>query len=179
MASKRPDREATLSEVLNEVSLVDLGRMLKRGLAALGCWALFSVIILVVTSVTGTAGVGWDKLGIPSWTIWLLFGWMYVYGATSERSFHELKLSWYFPKLGWFTSLLLTGYFVGFAYLLSALWQMPQGIERGAAFFAVWFGYTAPFVSFCSVVNAGYEKLMAKREEALAEPQDGSEAVAW
>jgi len=179
MASREPDKEATLGEVLAEVSLVDVGRMLKRGLATLGCWALFYVFIIVITSVTDSAGVGWDKLRVPGWLVWVLIGWAYVYGATSERSFHQLKMSWYFPKLNWLTSLLLTGYAVGFGYLLSALWQMPVGVERGAAFFAVWFGYTAPFVAFCSVTNAGYEKLMEKRRATVADPQEMSESVAW
>ena len=57
---------------------------------------------------------------------------------------------------------MLAGYAVGFGYLLSALW-IPQGVERVVAFFAVWLGYTAPFLAFTSVISSGHEKLVAKR----------------
>lgn len=179
MARKEPEKEATLGEVLSEVSLADVGRMSKSGLATMGCWAVFMVIVLVIVSVTDSAGIGFDKVGVPDWVVWLIIGWFYVYTATSQRSFHELKMSGYFPKLGWFSSLLLTGYAVGFGYLINAVFQMPVGVERGAAFFAVSCGYTAPLIAFISVINAGYVKLMDKRRASLTSLQPSDVADEW
>jgi len=169
MTGKKLEKEATLREVLAEVSLVDLGGMLKRGFATIGCWTLMFAIIFLITTISEGAGYGWDTLGIPDWILWVLIAWLWVHIATSQRSSHEWNVSWYFPKLNWFGSLFLSAYLVGFVYLFLWVIDLEVGLERFGAFLALWFGYTAPFVLLLSATNAGYEKLMEKRRAALAE----------
>jgi hypothetical protein len=177
MGRKDPETEATLGEVLAEVSLADLSPMLKRGLAAMGCWAVFYLVIFLFTTVTDSAGVGFDSFGVPDWIVWLLFAWMMTHAATSHRSFHEL--SWYFPKLNWLGSLLLAGYLLGFFYLAMAVSHMEVGAARLLAAFAVFVGYMTPFAAFLAVTHAGYDKLMEKRRTTAREPAESSAGLEW
>ena len=168
MLQKEPSNEATLGEVLSEVTLADVGRKLKKGAGLLGCYAVFLIVILAITSVGKSTGYDLDQLGIPSWIIWLLLAWVYVYGATSERSFHTIDTSWYFPKLKWFGSLVLAAYLVGFAYGVHWVSNMDEGVERGIWAMLVWVGYTSPFILFLSIISVGHDNLMKKRRAAAA-----------
>lgn len=163
MGRKEPSKEARLGEVLAEVSLVDVWRIVKGGLATMGCLGVFFAIIFAITSVSESAGYGMDDLGVPNWLVWLLLSWAFVYSATSETSWHELSMSWYFPKLGWMGSLILAAYLVGFAYLFIWVSNMEVGVERLLSFLIVWLGYTSPFLLFLSAISVGHTKLMEKR----------------
>lgn len=172
MARTRPEKEATLREVLGEVSLLDVGRLLKQTLISLGCLGIFyAVIFLTGSVVSNVTGFSFSDLGIPGWVIWLLLTWFYVGIITSERSFHEINVSWYFPRLGWISSFLFAAYIIGFVQLLIAVSAMETGSERLIAFLLVWLGYLTPFVLFLSAINIGHGKLMEKRQLALNQPR--------
>lgn len=177
MGGTDPEKEATLGEVLAEVSVADLGSMLKGGLTTMGCWAVFYLVIFLFTTVTDSADIGFESFGVPDWIVWLLFAWMMTHAATSHRSFHQL--SWYFPKLNWLGSLLLAGYLLGFVYLAMAVSHMEVGAARLLAAFAVFVGYLAPFAAFLAVTHAGYDKLMEKRRTTAQEPVKSSAGLEW
>lgn len=170
MARTRSDKEASLREVLAEVSLLDVGRLLKSAFLVLGCLGIFYALFFGVGAVASAAtGYTMNDLGIPSWVIWLLLAWAYVFGATNDRSFHEWNASWYFPKLGWFSSLLLAAYLVGFVYLSIPVFEMEQGLDRLLAAMLLWLAYAGPFLVFLSAINIGHQKLMEKRTQAVAD----------
>ena len=161
------EKEATLKEVLAEVSLLDVGRMLKEVFLSIGCLAIFWAIFFVAdATVFEPAGWRFSNLGVPDWAIWLFFTWIILAVATTEKSYHEFKASWYFPKLGWFISLLLAGYIVGFFQLMSWANSLSRIGDKGIAFGAIWFGYLVPFLLFFSAINIGYAKLREKRQQA-------------
>lgn len=179
VTNKEPEKEARLGEVLAEVSLADIGRMLKGGGASVGCLAVYLMVVLVLISAADATGYGSDQWGIPNWVLWLLIVWLCVYAATSEKSYHESKMSWYFPKLNWLTSLILAAYFVGFGYLLSWVNGMDAGFGRAITFFFVYLCYTSPFLLFMSAIRLGHEKLMEKRRAAALDFQEPSKSVEW
>lgn len=162
-----PSKEATLREVLAEVSVADLGPMLKRWLANLGCLGVFAVGSSLIGVASDATGIKFPNWGIPSWVLWVLIAWLFCYEFTSNKSFHKFEASWYFPKLGWFGSLLLAAYGVGFIYLLILVWHLDEGLDRWLATFAVWFGYLTPFSALVSVTNLGHSKLMEKRRAEI------------
>jgi hypothetical protein len=160
------EKEATLREVLAEVSILDVGRMLKQAFLGAGCFAIFSGIIFFAdAAVSETTGWRFSNLGIPDWVIWIVFAWMGVAATTTEKSFHEAKMSWYFPKLNWFTSLLFAAYLVGFFQLMTWVYSLPRGLESAFAFGAIWFAYFCPFLMFLAAINIGYDKVIAKRQQ--------------
>lgn len=177
MAGVQAAKEAMLREVLAEVSVVDVGRKLKSLGAYLGCYLVLIIVVLLVTTISSSAGFDFDALGMPTWLIWLLVGWMYVHGLTSQRSYHELNGSWYFPKLNWLGSLILTAYLLGFVYLAVWVTDMEVGFERAVAFVLVTVGYVFPFVLFLSVISVGYAKLIEKRTEAARRTADTRPAL--
>lgn len=149
---------------MSEVTLVDLGGLLKVVFANLGCFAIFWVIIFVVD--TATAGAGFGNWSVINWIIWPLILWGIVYEYMSDRSYHEWKVGWYFPKLNWLGSLILSAYLTGFAYILKQVLGMELGLARdiaSAAFFVV---YACPFILFLSLLSIGHSKLMEKRRAA-------------
>jgi hypothetical protein len=174
MGHKKPEKEANLKEVLAEVSLVDVGRSIKSGLALMGCYLLFLLVVAAVAAFGHNSGYD-VSLGVPSWVIWLGLAWMYVYSATSSTSYHAFNGGWYFPKLGWFSSLVFASYLVGFVYLNRWVWDMELGVERGAAAALVWVIYPAPFLLFLAVIRIGHDKLMEKRSAQQKAGQAGSE----
>ena len=165
MARKEPSKEATLKEVLAEVSLADVGGMLKGWLKTVGCLGIFFGFAFLVGPATEAAGLKLPDWGIPSWLWLLIVPWGVVYAATAETSYHEI--SWYFPKQGWFGSLLLAAYAVGFIYLVIQVYNMEKGDGAFLAFLAVWFGYTGPFTAFTAVTTFGHAKLMEKRRREM------------
>ncbi|NTZ44046.1 hypothetical protein G7A66_13350 [Altererythrobacter sp. SALINAS58] len=169
MARIRAEKEATLREVLAEVSLLDVGRLLKSTLLTLGCLGIFYAIIFGVGAVASNAtGFTVSDLGIPGGVFWIFVAWVFVFGATSDRSFHEWNASWFFPKLEWFSSLLLAAYIVGFIYLNIHIFSMELGAERALAAVTFWLGYAGPFLLFFSAINIGHAKLLEKRAQVTA-----------
>ena len=167
MARTEPSKEAALKDVLAEVSLTDVGAMLKGWLRTMGCLGIFFAVGFLIDFASDAAGVKLPDWGIPSWVWWwvwwLLIAWMVAYEATSHRSYHSFDTSWYFPKLGWFGSLLLAAYAVGLVYLVIWVFDMGKGTEGALAYVAVWLGYVSPFTAFIAVTSHGHAKLMEKR----------------
>lgn len=94
-------KEATLSEVLAEVSILDVGAILKRSLAGLGCLAIF---FLVVAGLDAGTTYALPDFHPPSWGIWLFWlaiGWGWLASVTEGKSYHHWEYGWYFPKLRW------------------------------------------------------------------------------
>jgi hypothetical protein len=164
---KEPNKEATLKEVLAEVSLADLGPMLRGWLKTLGCLGIFLAVAFVFEVASDAAGLKLPNWGIPNWVWWLIVAWMIVYETTSGKSYHQVEMNWYFPKQGWFGSLLLAAYALGFIYLLIWVNSMERGIESALAFVAVWVGYTAPFTAFASIMSLGHTNLVEKRRTEM------------
>lgn len=169
MARTEPSKEATLREVLAEISIVDLLRMLKKDLARIGCWGLFMVVIALVSAVVTGTKADVESWGIPGWVVWIFLGWGYAYAMTESHSYHTLEISWYFPKLGWFWSLVFAAYAVGFVELVFWVGSMEVGWDRTVAAIAVWLGYTFAMIFFLSAINAGHAKLMEKRASVQAD----------
>lgn len=168
MARTEPSKEATVQEVLAEVSLADVALMLKNWLKLVGCFGIFMLVVFVIDAATDAKGWKIPDLGIPTWLWWSPFAWMIVHGATSERSYHEW--GWYFPRLSWFWSLLLTAYLIGVVYLVIWVFSLPKGGGAFLAYLAFWFGYCSPFLGFLAVIEHGYAKLMEKRQREMVTP---------
>ena len=171
MAGIPVDKEATLREVLGEVHLRDAGLLLKENLLVLGVLGIFFAIFLGLGTLASSAtGLTISDLGIPDWVLWVLAVWFCVFVTSSDRSFHEWKRSWYFPRLGWFSSLLLAAYIVGFIQLAAYYFKMERGAESSLTGLAIWLGYVLPFQLFFSTINIGHARLMEKRAEASKAP---------
>ena len=84
------NREATLREVLAEVSLLDLGALIKKVLMQLGCFGLFGAAGLLLEGSFGMANLGMPNLGVPDWAYWLFFIWIAIAVYTSGKSYHQL-----------------------------------------------------------------------------------------
>jgi hypothetical protein len=159
-------KEAALSEVLAEVSMLDLGKVVKRTLSSLGCLALFLLISAVLGSgVEGGVHYAMPELHVPSWLIWLAIAWFWIGMLTADKSYHDWEMSWYFPKLRWRASLLLAAYLVGGFEIYVAVLGMNQSAARVLAAAASYF-YLLPLWVSISVINVGHAKLMEKRQAA-------------
>jgi hypothetical protein len=158
-----PSKEATLKEVMAEVSVADLGPMLKRWLTSIGCLGIFVAAGFLFDAASNATGLKVPGSSILIRVFWFLFAWGMAYEFTSDKSYHTFQAGWYFPRLGWFGSLLLAAYGVGFVYLLIWLFNMEKGAEREIALLTIWLGYLTPFTAFLSVTSLGHSKLMEKR----------------
>lgn len=156
-------KEATLREVLAEVTLLDVGDIFKLVASALGCLGLaliFSLLIgLAVEFFNPTGNSG---LAIPEWVVWLLVLWMFIGGYTSEKSYHEHSFAWYFPKLGWLRSIPLTLYIFVAVHLFQEIerdagWDV-KGLQLVLALL-----WIAPFIFAILALEIGHKKLMEKR----------------
>lgn len=160
------DKEATLTEVMREVSLADLGSQLKTISLSLGCFAIIGVVFSLVGATAKTSGV-LQNLHVPT-VVWIaIVVGLYVSMATSERSYHEWSGWFWFPRLrfvGWFAvTAYLTAIIEGFRHVDI----FPVGVERGAAVFAVIVVLVVPGLLFLILCQAGHERLIEKREDAL------------
>jgi hypothetical protein len=170
LAKQEPQKEATLGEVLAEVNLADIGRMLKSGSMATGCLAVWLLLIFAFSAAGHAAGL--DGTGVPDWLAWLLIAWFFAYVATSKKSYHRFNASWYFPKLGWFGSLVLAAYLVLFGYLLKWVGDIQERPDRTIGFALVYLVYLSPFLIFLSAITVGHAKLMDKRSAAAVDTRE-------
>ena len=153
-------KEATLREVLAEVSVLDLGGQIKTVLASIGCLGVFLVISSGIGA--GVSAIAPD-LTVPDvvWRAMLVF--IFVMAFTENKSYHEFRFEWYFPKLGFGGWVTLTAYIVGVweAFELAAGIQetMPQYIAIGF----VWLILLLPFFLFLGILEVGHKRLVEKR----------------
>ncbi len=93
------DREATLREVLGQVSLLDLGATIRSMFATLGCLgAFFLLIALLGKGLSFWTGMN-DGLGIPDWAYWLFLIWMFLAIAPETRVIMRSSSLGIFPRL--------------------------------------------------------------------------------
>lgn len=166
------NKEATLTEVMQEVSLADLGRHLKTTALSLGCLAVVGVVFSVV-GATATASGFVPDLNIPT-AVWiaLLVG-LYVHLATSERSYHEWSGWFWFPRLRLFGWLTVTAYVTAVIEVFRHIDIFPVGIERLIAGSVIVVVLVLPGLLFLILCQAGHERLIEKREEAVKEKLAG------
>ena len=162
-------KEAELREVLAEVSLLDLARVLKATLASWGCLLVILVFAPVWDWAFGRVTSSWS---IPLWLIWTLILWGALAAATEYKSYHEF--GFYFPKLRWWASLLLAAYVVGFVELCSRSWG-KGGIIGMVAYLL----YLFPFLTFMSAIEIGHNNLMRKREAEAQSSSASAATEAW
>lgn len=160
------NKEATLREVLSEVTLLDVADVLKVQFAALGCLGIALVIgISFSLGVEFFAPSGNSSWSIPEWAFWLLFLWVFIALYTSDKSYHEHRFAWYFPKLGWLGSIPLA------LYIFAAI-QLFRNIDREAEWgikgiqLLIAYLWLFPFLLFALVLEVGHKKLMEKRAAA-------------
>jgi hypothetical protein len=93
--SKDVDTEATLREVMDEVTLTDLGRYFKIIGINFGCLGFFFGIVSVVNVGADAVNIGWD---VPNF-VWVFFGSLLVLLTyTTDRSFRQWNITSGFPS---------------------------------------------------------------------------------
>lgn len=156
------DNEASLREVLAEVSVLDLWAATKTIFSQWGCFAIFLIIATVLDNATSIVTGSIDSLGIPDWGYWLFLIWVCLAFCTQYTSYHDYRFTWYFPKAGWIRSLPLA------AYLLIGV-QIFRGDNTGADFWAkaahtaVLAAWWFPFFLGIMVLQIGHGRVMEKR----------------
>jgi hypothetical protein len=158
------DREARLREVLAEVNVLDLWDATKAIFTQWGCLAIFFIVAAIMGQIpaflTGTS----DGFGIPDWLIWLFVIWAFVGGYTADKSYHEHRFAWYFPKAGFLWSIPLACYFMVGIQIFRGIGPDADAWERTGRFVlaaAWWF----PFFLAVSLLEIGHNRLMEKRAE--------------
>jgi len=151
-------KEEGFKEVIAEVSILDLGGVIKQVIASTGCLAVFAAL----GQISSAAGIDITLPGWGYWVFWLLMVWGCLAAMTERKSYHEF--SWYFPRLRWWASLLFACYFLG----LVGLYYSPLRDGSWLSAF-VFVAYLFPFIIFMAVIELGHNKLMQKRQRAVEE----------
>ena len=158
------DREARLREVLAEVTMLDLWAATKAIFTQWGCLAIFFIVAVLMGQIpaflTGTS----EGFGIPDWLIWLFVIWVFVGGYTADKSFHEHRFAWYFPKAGFLWSIPLACYFMIGIQIFRGIGLDADAWER-AGRFALAAAWWFPFFLAISLLEIGHNRLMEKRTE--------------
>ena len=158
------DREASLREVLAEVNMLDLWEATKAIFAQWGCLAIFFILAATMgqipTLLTGTN----DGFGIPDWLIWLVVIWVFVGSYTADKSFHDHRFAWYFPKTGFLWSIPLACYFMVGIQIFRGIGPDANAWER-AGRFALAATWWFPFFLAVSLLEIGHNRVMEKRME--------------
>jgi hypothetical protein len=150
-------KEATLAEVMAEVSLADAGRVLKSTLAGVGSLVLLIAIIGIVSAVAHPFVPDFTVPGVV-WRAIVVFVVVSVF--TADKSWHGWTIGFYFPKLRFFGWLMLTAYITATIEALRATADLkPDFLGMGAYILLVWL----PVMLFHSVTELGHGRLMAKR----------------
>lgn len=163
------NREARLREVLAEVNLLDLWAATKSIFTQWGCLAIFLVVAAIIGQVSAALTGTSDGLGIPDWLIWLLVLWMLVGSYTENKSYHEHRFVWYFPKAGFLWSIPLACYLMAGIQIFRGIDPDADAWEQGGqlALAAAWW---FPFFLTVSLLEIGHNRLMEKR--ATGEPTE-------
>jgi hypothetical protein len=167
-------KEATLREVLAEVSVLDVGAAFKNVMVQLGCVGIFIIISVVVGQgvdlVSSSESSDW---GIPNWAIWLAIIWVFTAAYTSDYSYHDHRFAWYFPKLGWLGSIPLALYIFAAVQLFRAIDPRADWVVRTIQLLLAWL-WLVPFYLSVAVLEIGHNRLMDKRTAAKAEREKNS-----
>lgn len=166
---KRVSKEATLREVLAEVSLVDLASMLKSGFLMLGCYGLFFIGILFFGQIATNGSENGSWLGIPDWGFYLFTAWIFISGYTADSSYHEHRFNVYFPRAGYVWSIPIAAYLV-FGFSALPEYDAASGPSERLLNFFWWIAFWIPIALTFGVLETGHRKLIEKRERELEEP---------
>jgi hypothetical protein len=167
------DHEATLREVLAEVSLLEVGALIKSSLVTMGCMGVLVAIVLLID--TGTGSSDWiSSWGIPGWAWWLFFIWLALGAYTYEKSYHEHRFAWYFPRTGYLGSIPIAIYLLLGIELFRAI-DPKADLDVRAAQVGLWMLWLLVFALGLGVLEVGYNRLMEKR--AARHKTEGASAV--
>ena len=158
------NREARLREVLAEVNVLDLWSATKSILSYWGCLAIFLIVVTTLSSLAGDAiGIKYE-FDIPDWVVWLFFIWAFITIYTSEKSFHEHKFSWYFPRIGWLWSIPVAGYLLVGIQIYRIAAPDAEFLVK-ATYLALLVAWWFPSFLGISILEIGHSRLMEKRCE--------------
>ena len=158
--SKDVDTEATLREVMDEVTLIDLGRYFKIIGINFGCLGFFFGIVSVVNVGADAVNIGWD---VPNF-VWVFFGSLLVLLTyTTDRSFRQWNMYFWFPKLSWGTAFVVPTVVAAIYQLFVVASDLPAGLPRNGAVAVVYLFCLFPVLMFWDLSNLGHMRLMKKR----------------
>lgn len=157
-------QDATVREVLAEVTMLDLWAAV-RGLFSLwGCLGVFFLVSLFLGSIGSFVTGSEDGFGIPSWAVWLFLIWILIGGYTENHSYHEHRIAWYFPQVGWIGALPLAAYcLVGFQIIRSG--DPDASFTSKALHFALIVSWWLPLALAILILEIGHGRLMEKRRQ--------------
>lgn len=172
---KPVNKEATLREVLAEVSIIDLASVIKSFFLTIGCYGVFIFVLLFLEGVTSGPNDGKSWFGIPDWAIYVFTAWIFIGSYTADKSYHEHRFSMYFPRAGFLWSIPIAAYLVlGFRALPS--FDPAADVSLRLFNWLLWMAYFVPVVFALGVLEVGHRKLVEKRalelerqREALSE----------
>jgi hypothetical protein len=150
------DKEATLREVLSEISLAQLFAVLKFLFLSTGF--LYQAILIAISLLIShfiTPAISGANVYSRAFIV-CVFVW--IISSVVFRSYHSFRFEFYFPKLNWLGAFFLSAYLLGFWEL--TLWK-PEFIALG--FIAIWLWVYA-MVIFLVVINIGHIRLMERRK---------------
>jgi len=158
------NQDATVREVLAEVTMLDLWGAVKSLFTLWGCLGVFFLVSLLLGSIGSFLTGSEDGFGIPSWAISLFVLWVVIGGYTENHSYHEHRFAWYFPKVGWIGALPLAAYcLVGIEIVRSG--DPGASLASKALHFALIVSWWLPMVLAIFVLEIGHRRLMEKRRE--------------
>lgn len=147
-------KEATLAEVMEHVSLADVGRAMKILIIAGACWGAFGLIGFGIAKAGEQAFSG-IHIPAPIWESGLIA--IYCLILTEGSTRHVFHWEYWFPKLRWIGIPLMTAYLVA----IVEIWK--------ASGFLWAYGALIPGIMFFVLCQEGYDKLMTARRELIAE----------
>lgn len=165
---RKVNKEATLRDVLAEVSLVDLGALMKTAFSTLGCVAVLFVPIIFLGEFAKSETNGKPWFGLPDWVSYLFIAWVFIGSYTADKSYYEHHFAFYLPKAGFLWSIPIAAYLVlGFNALPSYQpdLALSQRLMNGAIYMAWWM----PIVISFAIFEVGHGKLIEKRERETNE----------
>lgn len=86
-------QDATVKEVLAEVTMLDLWGAVKSPFTQWGCLGAFFLVSLLLRSIGTLVTGSEDGFGIPSWVIWLFVLWIFIAAYTENHSYHEHRFA--------------------------------------------------------------------------------------
>ncbi|MBO9380067.1 hypothetical protein GG804_25185 [Sphingomonas histidinilytica] len=157
MALASIDHEATLAEVFQHVTLNDVGASLKSWVIMMMIYGLLAGCGLVLETVVGDSEA-WSGY---SFLVWVFLAWAGAHASFSERSFHKADLSYFFPRLRWWSSFVLAVVGVGLVFLSHLLIAGFGGIAWLLILAAIY-----PFLGLFNLMQLGHSRLMTARRSS-------------
>ncbi|RKF20774.1 hypothetical protein D6851_11720 [Altericroceibacterium spongiae] len=101
---------------------------------------------------------------VPDRPIWLFMIWVFVGSHTADKSFHEHRFAWYFPKAGFLWLIPLACYFMIGIQIFRGI-SSDAGAWEGAGRLVLAAAWWFPFFLAISLLEIGHNRLMEKRVE--------------